>query len=66
MNTYTFYKKWLRDLEADQTPEGGVPHVVPNIEEGRTFCSSMGRCGNHQPVDHVSDVWRQGYSEKTV
>jgi alpha-L-rhamnosidase len=36
MNTYTFFKKWLRDLEADQTPEGGVPHVVPNIEEGRT------------------------------
>lgn len=36
MNTYTFYKKWLRDLEVDQTPEGGVPHVIPNIEEGRT------------------------------
>lgn len=33
MNTYTFYKKWLRDLEVDQTPEGGVPHVIPNIEE---------------------------------
>lgn len=36
MNTYTFYKKWLCDLEVDQTEEGGVPHVVPNIEEGRT------------------------------
>lgn len=36
MNTYTFYKKWLHDVEADQTPEGGVPHVVPNIEEGKT------------------------------
>lgn len=36
MNTYTFYKKWLRDLEVDQTSEGGVPHVIPNIEEGRT------------------------------
>lgn len=36
MNTYTFYKKWLRDLEVDQTPEGGVPHVIPNIEENRT------------------------------
>ena len=35
-NTYTFFRKWLRDVEADQTPEGGVPHVVPNIEEGRT------------------------------
>lgn len=36
MNTYNFYKKWLRDVEADQTEEGGVPHVVPNIEEGKT------------------------------
>lgn len=35
-NTYTFFKKWLCDVAADQTPEGGVPHVVPNIEEGRT------------------------------
>ncbi|MFA9376951.1 MAG: family 78 glycoside hydrolase catalytic domain [Lachnotalea sp.] len=31
MNTYHFYKKWLRDVEADQTPEGGVAHVVPDI-----------------------------------
>lgn len=36
MNTYTFYRKWLHDVEVDQTPEGGVPHVVPNIEEGKT------------------------------
>ncbi|MFQ9509798.1 MAG: family 78 glycoside hydrolase catalytic domain [Lachnospiraceae bacterium] len=36
MNTYTFYKKWLTDVAADQTPEGGIPHVVPNIEDGRT------------------------------
>ncbi len=31
MNTYTFFSKWLRDVKADQTPEGGVPHVVPDI-----------------------------------
>jgi len=30
MNTYLFYEKWLTDLSADQTPEGGVPHVVPD------------------------------------
>lgn len=36
MNACTFYKKWLVDVAADQTPEGGVPHVVPNIEEGHT------------------------------
>ena len=31
MSTYTFFQKWLRDLAADQTPEGGVPHVIPDI-----------------------------------
>lgn len=47
MNTYTFYKKWLRDLEVDQTPEGGVPHVIPNIEEGRTDGNWLLRQGPH-------------------
>lgn len=31
MNTYLFFEKWLHDVAADQTPEGGVPHVVPDI-----------------------------------
>ena len=35
MNTYTFFRKWLRDVAADQTPEGGVPHVVPDIISGK-------------------------------
>jgi len=35
MNTYTFFAKWLKDVAADQTPEGGVPHVVPDIISGR-------------------------------
>lgn len=34
MNTYHFYKKWLRDVEADQTAEGGIPHVIPDIISG--------------------------------
>ena len=35
MNTYTFFRKWLVDVAADQTPEGGVPHVVPDIISGK-------------------------------
>lgn len=31
MNTDTFYTKWLRDVAADQRPDGGVPDVVPDI-----------------------------------
>lgn len=34
-NTYNFYRKWLKDVEVDQTPEGGVAHVVPDIISGR-------------------------------
>jgi len=26
-----FFAKWLRDLEADQQPDGMVPHVIPNV-----------------------------------
>lgn len=47
MNTYTFFKKWLHDVEVDQTPEGGVPHVVPNIEEGRTEGNWLLKQGPH-------------------
>ena len=47
MNTYTFYSKWLVDVAADQTPEGGVPHVVPNIEEGKTDGNWLLRQGPH-------------------
>jgi alpha-L-rhamnosidase len=36
MNTYSFFTKWLVDVAADQTPEGGVPHVVPDILSGKT------------------------------
>ena len=31
MDVYPFYRKWLEDVRADQTPEGGVSHVVPDI-----------------------------------
>ena len=34
MNTYQFYRKWLKDVGADQTPKGGVPHVIPDILTG--------------------------------
>ncbi len=31
MDVYPFFEKWLIDLAADQTEEGGVPHMVPDI-----------------------------------
>ena len=34
MNTYPFYSKWMKDVAADQTEDGAVPHVVPDILTG--------------------------------
>ncbi|HIW21878.1 MAG TPA: glycoside hydrolase family 78 protein [Candidatus Dorea intestinavium] len=34
MDTYTFFTKWLKDVAADQTNEGGVPHIVPDLISG--------------------------------
>lgn len=31
MNAAPFFTKWLRDLQSDQTADGGVPFVVPNV-----------------------------------
>ena len=47
MNTYTFYSKWLKDLEADQTPEGGVAHVVPDILTGKADDDRLLKDGTH-------------------
>ncbi len=47
MNTYNFMRKWLKDVAADQTPEGGVPHVVPDILSGNTEDDWLMSQGSH-------------------
>ncbi|UUZ80252.1 hypothetical protein LJK88_35775 [Paenibacillus sp. P26] len=32
-----FFTKWLRDLKADQMPDGSVPFVIPDVLEGFNF-----------------------------
>ncbi len=29
-----FYTKWMRDVEADQSPKGVIPHVIPDVLRG--------------------------------
>ena len=29
-----FFRKWLRDLSADQFPDGGIPHAIPDVHIG--------------------------------
>lgn len=47
MDTYTFYSKWLKDLAADQTEEGGVPHLVPDIITGKDGSDWLVSNGTH-------------------
>ncbi|WP_203582408.1 alpha-L-rhamnosidase [Microbacterium hibisci] len=50
-DTETFWLSWLRDLEIEQTDEGGVPSIVPNIifeddmRMGGELTDTMGRAG---------------------
>lgn len=30
-NVHNFFNKWLKDVEADQLPNGSVPFVIPNV-----------------------------------
>ena len=51
MDAEAFWRNWLRDLEADQTDEGGVASVVPDIirfedmRMGEGPVDNMGRAG---------------------
>jgi alpha-L-rhamnosidase len=49
MNTAPFFTKWLRDLKADQTAEGGIPFYVPNLQE--SFSAGWGE------TSHSSSAW---------
>ncbi|TDG00700.1 alpha-L-rhamnosidase [Paenibacillus piri] len=40
MNVASFFTKWLRDLKADQLPDGGVPFVIPDVLPGESHSSS--------------------------
>jgi len=47
MDTFSFFSKWLKDVAADQTPEGGVPHVVPDILSGKSGDDLLLEQGTH-------------------
>jgi alpha-L-rhamnosidase len=47
VNTHQFFSKWLKDLAADQTPEGGVTHVVPDIITGISDDNWLLKQGTH-------------------
>jgi alpha-L-rhamnosidase len=40
MGTASFFTKWLRDLKADQLPDGGVPSVIPDVLKNASHSSA--------------------------
>ncbi|MDD3659751.1 MAG: family 78 glycoside hydrolase catalytic domain [Lachnospiraceae bacterium] len=72
MDTYTFYTKWLRDVAADQTEEGGVPHVVPDLLIGKSQHDRLMKDGDHSAAAWADVAvilpWTlyQVYGDKTV
>ncbi|MDE3252191.1 MAG: family 78 glycoside hydrolase catalytic domain [Bacteroidota bacterium] len=40
MNVHNFFSKWLKDVAADQLPNGSVPHVIPNVLGARSSGSA--------------------------
>ena len=46
-NCYTFFSKWLLDVAADQTADGGVPHVVPDIITGKSKDDWLAKQGTY-------------------
>lgn len=40
-DVHNFFVKWLKDVAADQNPDGGVPFVIPNVL-GKNSASSAG------------------------
>ena len=53
-DTYAFYQNWLADVAADQTPEGGVPHVVPDTLTG---AKNIGENGLLSQGTHSAAAW---------
>ncbi|MBC5689954.1 family 78 glycoside hydrolase catalytic domain [Mediterraneibacter sp. NSJ-55] len=47
MDTDTFFRKWLIDVAAEQTQEGGIPHVVPDVWSGKNVKGKIFERGTH-------------------
>jgi alpha-L-rhamnosidase len=52
MDVSGFFTKWLKDVRADQTPTGAIPHVVPNVmDDGQSGAAGWADVGTIIPWD---------------
>lgn len=52
MDVAGFFTKWLKDVKADQTPTGAIPHVVPNVmDDGQSGAAGWADVGTVIPWD---------------
>lgn len=71
-NTWPFFSKWLKDIAYDQTPEGGVPHMVPDIMPFHKITDWLLGQGTHSAAAWadvaVINPWTlyQAYGDKAI
>jgi alpha-L-rhamnosidase len=62
-----FFTKWLRDLDADQMPNGAVPNVIPDMLEGeRGIITKGGATGWADAAVIVPWTVYQAYGDKRI
>ena len=54
VNTHAFYKKWLRDLAAEQSESGAIPHVVPDV---------LTSVASQEMIDHMGMDGASGWAD---
>ena len=67
MDVHNFFSKWMKDVAADQSEDGRVPFVVPNVlgTDGWWF-SGLGRRFDHHTLEYLARLWRSKNSGRSI
>ena len=69
-NVSLFFRKWLEDLKSEQSLDGNVPHVIPNVlgeQEGAALwsdCAAMIPWNQYLVYGNIYDLREQFFSMK--
>ncbi|RZL60986.1 MAG: alpha-L-rhamnosidase, partial [Pedobacter sp.] len=62
MDVSSFFTKWLKDVSADQLPNGSVPYVIPNVLNER----DAGSAGWADAATIIPWAMYQSYGDKNI
>lgn len=64
--SHSFLVKWLRDVMADQRPDGGIAHVSPDPYRGKDAMAFYGSTGWGDAIVIVPWVLYQHYADRSI